>query len=150
MKQAQESLKQVTPTQLLAKFIQDRVESDDYRKHLGVLALVRHDFKKLSYYIGEENKRLQSLSSIDEEMGDEECRINRIVLYIDDLDRCPSEKVIQVLQAVHLLLAFPLFVAVVAVDARWVSGALQEQYGRLLGGGKNASSTKKLEIGIDS
>ncbi len=36
-------------------------------------------------------------------------RVNRIVLYIDDLDRCEPDKVAKVLQAVHLLLAFPLF-----------------------------------------
>ncbi len=40
-------------------------------------------------------------------------RIDRIVLYIDDLDRCPEVKVVEVLQAVHLLLAYPLFVVVV-------------------------------------
>jgi hypothetical protein len=55
-------------------------------------------------------------------------RFSRIVLYIDDLDRCPSEKVVDVLQAVHLLLCFPLFVVVVAVDARWVTRALIETY----------------------
>ncbi len=59
-------------------------------------------------------------------------RFSRIVLYIDDLDRCPPEKVVQVLQAVHLLLSFPLFVVVVAVDARWVSRALQDRYSGLL------------------
>jgi len=50
--------------------------------------------------------------------------IDRIILYIDDLDRCPPERVVEVLQAVHLLLAFPLFVVVVGVDARWVSRSL--------------------------
>lgn len=56
----------------------------------------------------------------------------RIILYIDDLDRCPPEKVVDVLQAIHLLLYFPLFVVVVAVDARWVSRSLREQYPQLL------------------
>jgi hypothetical protein len=56
----------------------------------------------------------------------------RIVLYIDDLDRCPTDKVVDVLQAIHLLLYFPLFVVVVAVDARWVSRSLREQYPQLL------------------
>lgn len=57
---------------------------------------------------------------------------SRIVLYIDDLDRCPPATVVEVLQAVHLLLSFPLFVVVVAVDARWVSRALSKQYPNLL------------------
>jgi hypothetical protein len=59
-------------------------------------------------------------------------KFSRIILYIDDLDRCPPETVVQVLQAVHLLLYFPLFTVVVAVDARWVSRALREQFPKLL------------------
>ncbi|MGH8908458.1 MAG: P-loop NTPase fold protein [Egibacteraceae bacterium] len=39
------------------------------------------------------------------------------------------------LQAVHLLLAFPLFVVVVAVDERWLVGSLREHYGQLSGQG---------------
>jgi nucleoside phosphorylase len=128
----QEKLEQATPARMLANFIQDRVQSNDYRKHLGVLALVRTDFEKLSDFIGHENKECESFETLEQEAKDADSRINRIVLYIDDLDRCSTEKVIQVLQAVHLLLAFQLFVVVVAVDARWVSGALYEQYGNLL------------------
>ena len=59
-------------------------------------------------------------------------RFSRIILYIDDLDRCPPDTVVKVLQAVHLLLTFPLFTVVVAVDARWVSRALREQFPKLL------------------
>jgi hypothetical protein len=47
--------------------------------------------------------------------------IDRIVLYIDDLDRCSTETVSQVLDAVHLLLALPLFAVVVGVDPRWLA-----------------------------
>src|SRR4029450_3168764 len=59
-------------------------------------------------------------------------RFSRIILYIDDLDRCPPDTVVKVLQAVHLLLTFPLFTVVVAVDARWVSRALRERFPNLL------------------
>lgn len=54
--------------------------------------------------------------------------LDRIVLYIDDLDRCQPDKVAEVLQAVHLLLSFKLFVVFVAVDIRWVGKALEEHY----------------------
>jgi hypothetical protein len=50
------------------------------------------------------------------------------VLYIDDLDRCRPRQVIEVLQAVHLLLALDLFVVVVGVDPRWLVRSLREQY----------------------
>ncbi|TIN77491.1 P-loop NTPase fold protein [Mesorhizobium sp.] len=65
----------------------------------------------------------------------------RIILYIDDLDRCPPEKVVQVLQAVHLLLSFPLFVVVVAVDSRWVSKSLESHYAKLLASNEGEGAT---------
>jgi hypothetical protein len=66
--------------------------------------------------------------------------ISRIVLYIDDLDRCQPEKVVEVLQAVHLLLSFRLFIVFVAVDVRWVARALDETYPSLLGRAAGAGS----------
>ncbi|MNQ30654.1 KAP family P-loop domain protein [compost metagenome] len=54
--------------------------------------------------------------------------LERIILYIDDLDRCPEERVVEVLEAVNLLLAFPLFVVIVGIDPRWVKIALKEKY----------------------
>ncbi len=65
----------------------------------------------------------------------------RIILYIDDLDRCPPKQVVAVLQAIHLLLAFPLFVVVVAVDSRWVLKSLDDHYGDLLSGDENSASS---------
>lgn len=53
---------------------------------------------------------------------------DRIVLYIDDLDRCTHEQVYAVLQAIHLLLAFELFVVVVGVDVEWVTDAVARQF----------------------
>jgi len=40
----------------------------------------------------------------------------------------PYAVVIKVLEAVHLLLAFPLFVVVVAVDATWLTSSLEEHF----------------------
>ena len=69
----------------------------------------------------------------EQTLPDQDLRFfRRIILYIDDLDRCPPKTVVQVLQACHLLLSFPLFIVVVAVDARWLSGALLEHYQGLL------------------
>lgn len=54
------------------------------------------------------------------------------MLYIDDLDRCTPRQVVQVLQAVHLLLALDLFVVVVGVDPRWLLHSLRDQYQTIL------------------
>jgi WD40 repeat protein len=128
----QAELEAATPARLRAQLIQDRVESGDYRKYLGVLALIRRDFSDLSDFLSKDRDLLQTFDSIGEEDKDAAVRINRIVLYIDDLDRCEPEKVVEVLKAVHLLLAFPLFVVVVGVDVRWVLKSLRTEYSGLL------------------
>lgn len=76
--------------------------------------------------------------------------IERIVLYIDDLDRCPPSRVVDVLGAVHLLLAFPLFVVVVAVDERWLLGSLAHQHAKQIrseGEAKAPREPQPLDLG---
>lgn len=156
-KEARVDIEAASTTRLLGQFIQDRAASADYRKHLGVLAVVRQDFEKLSRLIEEENwrlsperddeprfaKSLRKIDALDKEDEGAATRINRIVLYIDDLDRCSPAKVVDVLQAVHLLLAFPLFVVVVGVDARWVSRSLESRYRELLHAGEDPAALEQ-------
>ena len=47
-----------------------------------------------------------------------------------------------VLQAVHLLLAFPLFVVVVGVDVRWVERALRLHHEHLLVSGDGGAAPR--------
>lgn len=103
----------------LMQFIHERVTGREYEKHLGIVSAVHDDFKSLSEMLGK---------------GDDPTlpRIDRIILYIDDLDRCPEDKVVDVLQAVHLLLAFRLFIVVVGVDSRWLLRSLERSYPALL------------------
>jgi KAP family P-loop domain len=61
--------------------------------------------------------------------------MDRIVLYIDDLDRCSPRQVVKVLEAVHLLLALDLFVVVVGVDPRWLLRLLASHYEEILAEG---------------
>ena len=67
-------------------------------------------------------------------------RIDRIVLDIDDLDRCQPQQVVEVLQAIHLLLALNLFVVVVGVDPGWLIRSLKAQYPDVLGVGRAAET----------
>ncbi len=122
--EAKNELLKLTNGYRLNRFIDERAASDDYRKLLGVLATVRNDFSTLSELMHPKSGK----SDIEDEL-----RIERIVLYIDDLDRCDPDRVIEVLQAVHLLLAFKLFVVVVGVDARWVSESLRQKHRALRG-----------------
>jgi hypothetical protein len=107
----QEAVEQLRADRQMLDFIKKRNASTDYTSHLGVVARAHKDFKELSTF-------LARVAQEPPQTGLP--RIDRIVLYIDDLDRCPEDKVMDVLQAVHLLLAFPLFVVVVGVDPRWL------------------------------
>ncbi len=130
LKTIQKQLKEVTPARVLNDFVAERVGSGDYRKHLGIPALIQQDFRQLANLVGQQNEAI--LKDKKGKLEKREDCFNRIILYIDDLDRCPDEHVVEVLQAVHLLLAFELFVVVVAVDSRWLSHALTKHFEALV------------------
>ena len=120
-----EELRGLQATQQMVNFIRQRDASTDYRSQLGVIARAHQDFRRLSELM--EQVHTQAVSPGGSEEGARAIpSIDRIVLYIDDLDRCPEDKVVDVLQAVHLLLAFPLFVVVVGVDPRWLLHSLKQ------------------------
>jgi hypothetical protein len=134
-------LAKTTSSQLLGRFIQDRAGSDDYRKFLGLPALIHRDFARLSKMFDEQRKAEESAKTGETKEGDSNV-VNRIILYVDDLDRCPPDRVVEVLRAIHLLLAFPLFVVIVGVDARWVSRALKKEHRFLL----RATPSEPLDV----
>lgn len=128
---ARAEIQRLSPSHLLSEFLSERAGSKDYRDKLGLLATVRNDFDRLSELMLRQN-RAEELAATPTELKNGELRLNRIILYIDDLDRCPPDRVVKVLQAIHLLLAFDLFVVVVGVDARWVQRSLRHQYKLML------------------
>ncbi|HET7040267.1 MAG TPA: P-loop NTPase fold protein, partial [Gemmatimonadales bacterium] len=119
-----EKLASLAPVRQLTDFIRMRHQSNEYTKHFGVIARARQDFEELTRLMELVKRPADAAAS-----GTQFAPIDRIVLYIDDLDRCPEHKVFDVLQAVHLLLAFPLFVVVVGVDPRWLMHSLRSQLG---------------------
>lgn len=124
-------------TSTLYDFIEKRCNSDDYKKHLGLVSIIRKDFQILSeLFTGHREELLKSGESAQFRALFEK-PLERIVLYIDDLDRCPEERVVEVLEAVNLLMAFPLFVVVVGVDPVWVRNALTVKYLQKYDDGKN-------------
>ncbi len=121
------------PAELLTRFIEDRASAEGYRKHLGLLSRIRRDFETMSALM--RNQRRAPKAAAGQHPAGNHApaepqlpSIDRIVLYIDDLDRCQDKQVVEVLEAIHLLLAFDLFVVVVGVDARWLQNSLGEFY----------------------
>lgn len=127
-------------SETLYSFIDDRSKSDDYKKHLGIISIIRKDFEILNeLFLGHKNEIL--IKGTSEEFKKHFKKpVERIILYIDDLDRCPEENVVQVLEAVNLLMAFPLFVVIVGVDPRWVKNALIKKYTLQFTGGETSTN----------
>jgi hypothetical protein len=107
---------------LLRYLLDEDPDTREHEKHLGLISRVRRSFETLDALL-----KNQAKMNAKNETGDHSVP-DRIVLYIDDLDRCRNEQVVRVLEAVHLLLAFESIVVVVGVDARWVRNALAKYY----------------------
>ena len=122
VEQAQKELNESGSEQWIARLIERRLNDREYQKYLGIVSAIRSDFQTIS----------DIMTSRKEQRAGESQVIDRIVLYIDDLDRCPAKQVVAVLEAIHLLLAFKVFVVVVGVDIRWAAGSLAEKYPRHL------------------
>jgi KAP-like P-loop domain-containing protein len=93
----------------------------DYGRHLGVMEEIRHDLETLEH-------RLHARDAAGKDVV-----TGRILVLIDDLDRCEPSKAVEVLQAVNLLLNFRSFVVCLGIDARIVTGAVEKHYDGLLG-----------------
>ena len=52
----------------------------------------------------------------------------KIVVFVDDLDRCNPDKAVFLLESIKLILAQPGFVFVLAVDRRVIEGYLEKRY----------------------
>lgn len=137
--QAQKDVREASSAERMMRFVAERLADGGYQRHLGLIHMIRQDMEGLGDI-------LNNISPAEAGVDGLQQPVQRIVLYIDDLDRCPPQRVVEVLEAVHLLLAFPLFVVVVGVDIRWVSQALLTRYPGQLGRKDSiASPTDYLE-----
>lgn len=118
------------PPRLLRYLLEDDPDTKAFEKEIGLLGRARRLFQALDQIVIEnrrkqekERKAGNASTGSDSDAPDPDIPA-RIILYIDDLDRCTHDQVYKVLQAIHLLLAFELFVVVVAVDVAWIEAAL--------------------------
>lgn len=134
---ARKQRESLTPAKLLQQYLAERVASSDYNQHLGVVGTVHRDLMRLSDHLR------ASASEPD-------VPVKRIVLYIDDLDRCPPATVVAVLEAVHLLLALPLFVVVVGIDRRILDRSLRILHPELIEPGSTTRSDSNASSSLDA
>ena len=131
-KKALQNLEESTSARRLANYIQRRLTERDYEKQLGIISAIRSDFDTIGKFLAESRDPSQRAAAriVSERRAGRGLAkpVDRIMLFIDDLDRCPAGRVVNVLEAIHLLLAFPIFVVVVGVDVRWVVSSLHRKY----------------------
>jgi hypothetical protein len=101
------------PPRILRYLLEDDPDTKALEKEIGLIGRTRRLF--------------QAVDQIVRKNRDDEETPDRIVIYIDDLDRCTKAQVYHALQATQLLLAFESFVVVVGVDVEWVQQALQSE-----------------------
>ncbi|MEU4236882.1 TIR-like protein FxsC [Actinoplanes sp. NPDC026619] len=123
--EANSRIAELDAAERLSRFLDERRGADTYQQRRGLLGQVHEDLDRLSTALADAGSQWRSHPSPDAPP------LERIVLYIDDLDRCPPRRVVEVLAAVHLMLALPLFVVVVAVDSRWLLSSLGHHYGEM-------------------
>lgn len=116
IREVESELTKVDPARRLDKLLKEISTADRYESYRGLTGKIHHDLRRLS----------EDLKKAREQWdGSGRPPLQRIVLYVDDLDRCTPRRVVDVLNAVNLLLTMDLFVVVVAVDPRWLLKSLQ-------------------------
>jgi hypothetical protein len=119
------------PGTILRYFLFEDSDVRDYDKQVGIVSRARRSFEQLDAIVAAARRERNEYEKRHRGGAAPEAAFqvpDRIVLYIDDLDRCSHEQVYAVLQAIHLLLAFELFVVVVGVDVSWVEGAVAKYF----------------------
>jgi hypothetical protein len=139
----EKDIEEILSGRKILKFIEGRVADERYINSLGIISWIRKDFEQLDSLLRQQSELGKLTAKEQQQIKD--FQLDRIILYIDDLDRCSEEIVVKVLEAIHLLLAFPLFVVIVGVDPRWMHRALNVHYSRLLSG----SSVSEVEAALN-
>jgi WD40 repeat protein len=130
IQKADDDLGQHEPAHRLDRLLAEISTTDRYESFRGLTGRIHHDLRRLSDDLA--SAREKWLADKDEGAKPGGPPLQRIVLYVDDLDRCTPSRVVDVLQAVNLLLTMDLFMVVVAVDPRWLLKALSRHHRGLL------------------
>jgi KAP family P-loop domain len=119
----------------LLAFVRRRIGEEIYDKRLGILHQVQQDLEEVTDALIPES--LEERQGEAAEMGASGRKRfprgdPRIVLFVDDLDRCPPKSVVEMLEVAQLLVKTRLFVVVLAMDVRYVTRSLEDAYHGIL------------------
>ena len=89
----------------------------DYRAQMGYQHRVLEDIQRVHNILKDKRKREVGLSV-------------RVVVFIDDLDRCSEDKIVEILQAINLILGASEFFVFVGVASEMLQRAIRNHYKR--------------------
>jgi len=115
----------------LGKRLASYVARPDHSDKLGFQAEVEQEFRTILDGLLRANSGLA----------------RRLVVFVDDLDRCRPDAIVEVLESLRVFLNYEDVVIVLGLDERVVSLAISHQYGHIIGDGE--STTKRIEFGRD-
>jgi len=112
----------------LQEFIKERLRDGAYEAELGPMHEIQRDIAEITsdFTVLENDPQKEQKKEVFPRGP------ARIVLFIDDLDRCSPDKVVEMLEAVQILIKTSLFVVVMAVDVRFITRALENEYHGIL------------------
>lgn len=84
----------------------------------------------LNLFSDESKKLADTMESFDDKFSEllKTAKIGRIIVFIDDLDRCSSEKVIETFETIKLFLNTPACTFVIGADAKRIEAAVGDVY----------------------
>jgi len=114
-----------------AEKLQTYLRLPSFGKHIGQIPIIQSQVRALC-----------ELILTPDGDGDDETKTNnkRLLLKIDDLDRCSEEGIVKTLEAVKLVMDLPNVTTIVAVDHRMVLAALSVHYYNLADKGSNRTA----------
>lgn len=95
----------------------------EHKKKLGFYDSFQEFFDRLLWTYLELRPKMTSLEKPDDEKG-------ALVVFIDDLDRCPQPRIVQVLETVKLFMDKPGCIFVIGADNDIIEKALTKEYGK--------------------
>ncbi|MCH8153619.1 MAG: hypothetical protein IH830_14765, partial [Planctomycetes bacterium] len=160
----------------LATQLQTYLKLPDYGKHLGAVPVMKKHIKALCDLRGVHQKNrkgkkgkkkdgsrrwiLRSLRhvlrsieakiwhvvrSIDAKIAPRTAR--RLVVFVDDLDRCGQECVTQTFDAIRLVMEMPNVIVVIAIDYRIAFAAVAKHYANLAGANRSPQEIARDYLG---
>lgn len=92
----------------------------------GVINSIQDEFRDaLESWIKQKTGADAADATIEQRVRDNNLKI---VVFIDELDRCPLERIVDILEAIKLFLAKEIFIVFMAVDTRVASEAIRLHY----------------------